>query len=265
MKKCNTCSFEGSEDLFRKNKNKCLNCHKQYMKNYYETNKERLLKAESERRNKKCEGNKICRICNEEKNCSHFIQNGNTCSNCWKNNMQEYYLNNRDKILNHQHNYLNNNKQIAIDYRIKNKTKLNDNSKLYYQKNKKRINIQKLQYEKNKRDTDNLYNLTYNIRRNINNSLKSKGYKKSSRTEQILGCSYEEFKKYIESKFKDWMTWENKGKYLINQYNIGWDLDHIIPISSATTEEEAIKLNHYTNFQPLCSKFNRDIKKDNLI
>ena len=41
----------------------------------------------------------------------------------------------------------------------------------------------------------------------------------------------------------------------------GWDLDHIIPVSSAKTEEELIKLNLYENFQPLCSKINRDLKK----
>jgi hypothetical protein len=28
--------------------------------------------------------------------------------------------------------------------------------------------------------------------------------------------------------------------------------------------EEVIILNHYSNFQPLCSKINRDIKKNNL-
>ena len=46
--------------------------------------------------------------------------------------------------------------------------------------------------------------------------------------------------------------------------NYGWDLDHITPISSAKTEEDVIRLNNYTNFQPLCSKVNRDIKKDKL-
>ena len=38
------------------------------------------------------------------------------------------------------------------------------------------------------------------------------------------------------------MNWDNAGK---------WHLDHIIPISSAKNEEDIIKLNHYTNFQPL--------------
>ena len=94
-------------------------------------------------------------------------------------------------------------------------------------------------------------------------SLKIKKLIKGLRTKDILGCSFEEFKIYIESKFEDWMTWENKGLYN-GEYNHGWDLDHIIPISSAKTEEEVYKLNHYSNFQPLCSKINRYDKKDRL-
>ncbi len=39
------------------------------------------------------------------------------------------------------------------------------------------------------------------------------------------------------------MTWDNHGTY--------WHLDHKIPASWASSEEELYKLNHYTNFQPL--------------
>jgi hypothetical protein len=67
---------------------------------------------------------------------------------------------------------------------------------------------------------------------------------------------------YIESKFESWMNWDNRGKFN-GELNYGWDLDHIVPISSAVTEEDIIKLNHYTNFQPLCSYINRVIKKNN--
>jgi hypothetical protein len=56
------------------------------------------------------------------------------------------------------------------------------------------------------------------------------------------------------------MNWENNGIYTGN-YVESWQYDHIIPISSAKTEEEIIKLNHYTNFRPLCSKLNME-KKD---
>ena len=59
------------------------------------------------------------------------------------------------------------------------------------------------------------------------------------------------------------MTWDNYGKYN-GEFNCGWDIDHIIPTMVAKTEEDLIKLNHYTNMQPLCSKINRDIKKDSV-
>ena len=99
----------------------------------------------------------------------------------------------------------------------------------------------------------------------LHNSLNNKGYKKTSKTQDIIGCSFEEFKSHLESQFKDWMSWENKGNPEdgILEPDKTWDIDHIIPLSTATTEEELIKLNHYTNLQPLCSFTNRLIKRDN--
>jgi hypothetical protein len=38
------------------------------------------------------------------------------------------------------------------------------------------------------------------------------------------------------------MCWDNQGK---------WHIDHIIPLSSGKTEDDIIKLCHYTNLQPL--------------
>ena len=58
----------------------------------------------------------------------------------------------------------------------------------------------------------------------------------------------------IETKFKKGMSFENHGE---------WHLDHIYPISLAKSEEEVIKLNHYTNFQPLWSEDN--LRKSNKI
>jgi hypothetical protein len=50
------------------------------------------------------------------------------------------------------------------------------------------------------------------------------------------------------------MSLDNHGK---------WHLDHIIPLATATTEEDVIRLNHYTNFQPLWADDN--LKKSNKI
>jgi hypothetical protein len=72
-----------------------------------------------------------------------------------------------------------------------------------------------------------------------------------------LGCSFEEFKLHLEFKFETWMTWENYGLYN-GELNYGWDIDHIIPISSAISEEDILVLCNFKNLQPLCSKINTD-------
>lgn len=59
------------------------------------------------------------------------------------------------------------------------------------------------------------------------------------------------------------MTWENRGMYN-GELNYGWDIDHKIPLATAINEEDIIRLNHYTNLQPLCSYTNRHIKRDTI-
>ena len=111
--------------------------------------------------------------------------------------------------------------------------------------------------------TDPTYKLKKRIRTIIGKSFRKNNYGKRSKTFEILGCSFEEIKFYLESKFLPWMNWDNRGLYNGTE-GYGWDIDHIIPLSSAQTEEELLKLNHFSNLQPLCSYINRDIKKNNL-
>jgi len=118
----------------------------------------------------------------------------------------------------------------------------------------------KNEYQKNRKKTDMLYRLKCNVRSYLCNTLKNK----KDKTCHILGCSFEEFKNHIESLWQPWMNWGNYGLYN-GEFGYGWDIDHIVPISSANTEEQIIRLNHYSNLQPLCSKINRYIKKDSFI
>ena len=110
--------------------------------------------------------------------------------------------------------------------------------KKYAQKNKESINNNFYR----KLDEDPLFKLTHSIRNLIGSAIRNGGYTKKSKTYEILGCSYEDFKQHLESQFKPWMSWSNYGK---------WELDHKIPVSSHRDEDELIKLNHYTNFQPM--------------
>jgi hypothetical protein len=109
-----------------------------------------------------------------------------------------------------------------------------------------------------------VFKLSTNIKRTIRSLLKKKGFTKKSRSFEILGCSFDDFKQEIESQFLCWMTWDNYGLYNGTE-GYGWDIDHKEPLATAVTLDDVIKLNHYTNLQPLCSYINRVIKRDNII
>ncbi len=181
---------------------------------------------------------------------------------------RKYNLLNKEKIKLYREEYLKENKEIIAEKRkeyslIFNK-KNPDYQKEYRKQNSKEIKTKRNIYLQVKKETDPLFKLTCSIRGAIRQSFKRSSYTKNSKTYQILGCSFEEVKQYLENKFEDWMSWDNRGLYN-GTPNYGWDIDHIIPLASATTEDELIKLNHYSNLQPLCSYINRDIKKDKCI
>ena len=119
-------------------------------------------------------------------------------------------------------------------------------------------------YKNMKYKTDPAFKCKVTIRKLIRESINKMGFKKGSKTEQILGCGFKEFKNYIESKFESWMNWNNYGKHKgkINEF---WSIDHIIPLITAKTQKDIINLNHYTNLQPLCDYTNKHIKRDKVI
>lgn len=234
MKKfCIKCEIEKDINLFNKRKtskdgyrNDCKDCGREYRKIWgmkkYEENKEMMReKAKIWRQNNPD------KVKERNRKSRESIDKEKT-----KIIMKEYRKNNKEKILLQRKEYLKNNPEMKIKFN-KNRTK----------------NMTPIQ------------RLKLCMRNSLNKSLKRNGYTKSSRTHDILGCSFEEFKLYLESKFESWMTWENHGKYNY-EFNYGWDIDHIIPLSIANTEEEILKLNHYTNLQPLCSRINRNEKRD---
>lgn len=237
---------------------------------------------------------KTCNICNNNKNLSEFKiikRRGKECySTKCKICYNEYYrlinkksyLKNRDKRIESQKQYTENNKdKIAIqrkNFREQNKDKLKLQQKEKYIRNKQTyIKKAKQYYINNKEHLDKKRNERYNFRikneplfklkKNLNclikSSIRNKGFKPNITTLNILGCSLNEFKEYLESKFEPWMNWENRGLYN-GTSNHGWDIDHRIPMATAITEDDVYKLNHYTNLQPLCSHINRDIKKDKI-
>jgi len=202
---------------------------------------------------------KACVKCNIEKESKDFNKakqnKDGLCSYC-KPCLKEYKKGYRVKNL-----------KIISDknkiYRESIKDTLAISRKTYYKNNKELVLKQQAKRRKERMQEDPIFRIKINVGSSIRMALTQRGFSKKSRTFKLLGCSFEEFKFYIESKWESWMNWDNYGKYN-GTLNFGWDFDHIIPLYLAKTEEELLNLNHYSNFQPLCSKVNRDIKKHKL-
>ena len=157
-----------------------------------------------------------------------------------------------------------------INYRNKNIDKIKERSSIFYEKNKLKINKKRKEYKllnydkvnlqlkiagekwrsKNKsyqsdrKQTDYIYRIRINLTCRINRFFKYSKMTKNCKTMDIIGISIDGFREHLKSKFTEVMSFDNYGKR-------GWHIDHIIPLSSANTEEEVIKLCHYTNLQPL--------------
>ncbi len=236
MKTCLECNIEKEFNEFFKSsikkdglKNKCKDCCKIYQKKYRENNQEKVKKY--------CQNNKEYH----------------------KSYSKNYYLNNKEIINKKYSKPINKIKKQEI----KNKEYHKNYHKEYYKNNREKLIEYGKKYFKDRRKNDILFKISSNIRVLISQVIKKNNYKKNTKTEFILGCSFEDFKLHLESKFQPWMNWDNYGLYN-GEFNYGFDIDHIIPLSSAKNEEEIIKLNHYTNLQPLCSKINREIKKNTI-
>lgn len=178
--------------------------------------------------------------------------------------LKQYVKKNKERKRDYDKEYNEKNKEIRAKHYAENKDEVNRISREWYEKNKEYRKEYKRKYINNLRSTDPRVKVKNSIRSLIIQSLKKKGYSKKSRTHDILCCSFEKFKLHLENQFEPWMNWDNYGKYQKDTFNFGWDIDHIIPTSSALNEEDIIMLNHYINLQPLCSKFNRDVKKDKI-
>ena len=196
---------------------------------------------------------KVCTKCKEEKDVTEFNSSRNQCKLCRKEYDKEYNQNNKENIKKRKKEYYQNNKE-----------KFKERHRGYKKNNRERVKKLNANYQKLKKSFDTLFKVRGNISNRIYNSLKRNGYTKNSRTHDILGITFDEFKTYIESQWEEWMNWDNYGKYN-GEERYGWDFDHIIPISSGKCEEDIIRLNHHSNLQPLCSYVNRYVKRDKII
>jgi hypothetical protein len=200
---------------------------------------------------------KVCTKCNIEKELKYFNKMSKVkcgvrsyCRECQSIESKKYRIDNKEKIKEYNTKWNKENQEYYKKY-------FEEYNKLNYEKEKER----KLKwsrdnkeysnnYQKQRKKEDILFRLKTNIRTSVNRYLKYK----SKHTFDIVGCTPQFLKEHLESQFIDGMTWENRSE---------WHIDHIIPLSSAKTEDELYMLCHYKNLQPLWAEDN--LKKSNKI
>jgi len=187
--------------------------------------------------NKKC-----CTQCKAYKKITEYHKNKNSkdglqyqCKACCSKNEKEYRKKNIQKARSFSNNWYKNNKE-----------KHSASSRKRYRKHKDSILKNNLKRQKQRIKMDENYRIIRNYRTRIWSFMKGRA-KEDKHSIDLLGCSIESFWLYLEGKFQQGMTRKNYGK---------WHIDHIIPLSSASNQEELEKLFHYTNCQPLWAKDN---------
>lgn len=134
-------------------------------------------------------------------------------------------------------------KEAAREYRNRPETREKDKGRTKRYRNTAKFRKTNREYQRRKREEDPFFKFKQNLRILISCTLSNRGYTKKSRTYQIIGCSFEDCLKHlIETAIKNYGEYDN---------NVQYHVDHIIPLSTATTEEELLKLHHYTNLQYL--------------
>jgi hypothetical protein len=191
---------------------------------------------------KKKQCTKCCKSLPATNKYFHKSKNGlrAMCIECHKSGCKNYYKNHKDEIQ---------------EYNLKNRAKILARKKQYRKQNKQKIAEYKYWYHKNRYQNDIEYRLLHNCGNHIRTYLKQN--KENQRSTELLGCTIAELKQHLENKFDSKMLWENYGSY--------WHIDHIIPCASFDFADpiQQKQCFHYTNLQPLEAKEN--IRKSNKI
>jgi hypothetical protein len=202
---------------------------------------------------------KRCSKCNIEKEYSSFYKKktsndgcNNICIECRKKynkekkeDIQNYYLDNKEQYQKNNKKYYKNNKEIinqkSIEWQKSNpeaskltQNKWNKNNREYFKK-----------WRQNQWNNNPNFKLRIILGNRLNECLKKSKTNKNSNIINLLGCSLEELLLHLEQQFLPEMSWNNHGEI--------WEIDHTKPCASfdLTDIEQQKECFHYTNLQPL--------------
>lgn len=217
----------------------------------------------------------LCNTCNEEKDQSEFSKGRKQCKSCKIIYNKKYYLENQEKLRQDTKKYRIENKEAVNahqrvynkQYRIENKEKIAEKDKKYQatdngkkkgrertakyrEVHKDRLAIERRADRKERYKTDPNYRIKHHCRNRLLDVLKGHA-KKPAKTMEIMDCSIEQLKAWLEYNFDDNMNWDNMGPY--------WHIDHIKPCASfdfAKSKDDIYECFGWKNLRPCEGKEN---------
>jgi hypothetical protein len=174
-----------------------------------------------------------------------YDDNLKCCPECRKLSNLAWYAKNKEKSISRSLERYHSNKE-----EIKKQRKISNLNKTPEQKRKSRDRKNKYRRERYANDIN--FRLSLKLRARISRTIKSH----SESLTNNFGCTIDELKTHLQSKFLPGMTWDNYGKH-------GWHIDHIKPLENfdLTREDEVKKACKYTNLLPRWASDNH--KKSN--
>ena len=228
---------------------------------------------------------KVCTSCKTEKPLSEFPKRSKSkdgyyswCKECSKARNKESYLRNKQARLEYYKKYRSEHYDEYIErgrkYTAENREILNEKKrerywenreknievsrkyrethkearKEYESKNRRHISTVAFERQKKRRLTDKTYDAIVRLRSNLNTAIKRQGYTKKSEATEILGAPWDVVIAHLNRTWKERYGTEYNGQPV--------HIDHIIPLKTAKTEEDVIRLCHYTNLQYLTPEDN---------
>ena len=233
---CSICNIDLTDNNRLKYRTYCKECRS----NKYQEYKNILLDI-----NDTSVNDILCNKCSVELNPENQIKGRKCCKPCDNKRRSESKKLNKDTVNEQQKVYYEKNKDNIKEYYkehyINNKETYLKNNQKWRDDNRDIINEK---YRKRLKNDENL-RLKKNLRKRLHTCIK-----KDKPTMKYIGCDLEFLKKWLSYNFKEGMSFENYGPY--------WHMDHVIPCSKFNFENEDDIYNSFIwyNLQPLESTLN---------
>lgn len=175
--------------------------------------------------------NKICNKC--QSNEFYVSKNGKEkCKQCSRNSCKLYKERNKNKI-----------SLYNKEYKIKHRNEISVYNQKYNIENREQIQKRHTAYLKNRLATDPEFKFECSNRKRIYKLFR--GIHKTNSSLELLACSSEILKLWLQYNFDDNMNLYNHGIY--------WHIDHVIPCAKydISNEYEQKRCFNWTNLQPL--------------